>query len=216
MIINSSHSQTHTLQQHHPPKKNHKRTPNHNKTWPSTNSHHGSLGREGGCCRYSSKQAFHQEMGQRVGGGQVMSLGKAGRSSTIWVVGWRMFFWERKSLVEHSMSFTAHAAFFWWISWGLIFIRSSFFFPTFGGLGGRVGWQQGKTSTDFFLIFFLRFTETCGPNNNNSGTSFFSPDLVMLPQAYDVPEIKFFVMDSWTTDFRFSPLDSSLKMHFFS
>ena len=93
---------------------------------------------------------------------------------------------------------------------------SDLFFSHFGWFGGK-GWLATRKDLDRFIYLFF----FGGLLKNVAliiivGLFFFSPDLVMLPQAYDVPEIKFFVMDSWTTDFRFSPLDSSLKMHFFS
>lgn len=135
------------------------------------------LGREGELTRrYSSKQAFHQEMGQRVGGGQVMSLGKTPEDppSTIWVVSWRLFFFERKTPVttQHELH-TAHCSFFG--EFLEVSFSSDLFFSHFWWFGGRVGWQQGKTSTDFFFGFFLgRFTEKCDPNNNSGTGLFFS------------------------------------------
>lgn len=99
-----------------------------------------------------------------------MSLGKTGRSSTIWLSVEEVFF-ERKTLVEHSMSFTAHAAFFGEFL-EVSFFHQIFFFSPLLVVWGEGFSQQGKTSTVFILLFFCaRFTEKCGPND--SGTSFF-------------------------------------------
>lgn len=156
MIISSSHSQTHTLQQHTPQKK-------------ITREHPKTI-----------KHGLQQTpiISFRAGGGVnspllIQASLPPGDGSTSWrwpsYVPWKntgrsslhhlgcqlevVFFWEENSGNNTAWASHSPLQLFWWISWGLIFIRS-FFFPLLVVWGK--GWLATRKDLDrfFFWIFF--------------------------------------------------------------